>query len=175
MRPLGSALPAFSLPDTAGRLHTERDFASSSGLLVAFICPHCPFVKHVRQAFGRFAAEYVARGIAVVGINSNAGYPGDDIDGMKAEIEAAGYTFPYLFDETQEAARAFEAACTPDFFLFDRERRLAYRGQFDGSRPSHSDAVTGSDLRAAADEVLAGRAPNVVQRPSSGCNIKWRG
>jgi len=175
MLPLGTALPSFSLPDVTGRHHSERDFATSAGVVVAFICPHCPYVRHLRREFGQFAAEYAAKGLAVVGINSNAGYPGDDIEGMNAEAVAAGYTFPYLFDERQDVARAFQAACTPDFFLFDRHRRLAYRGQFDGSRPRNAVPVTGSDLRAAADAVLAGREiPEADQHPSVGCNIKWR-
>jgi thiol-disulfide isomerase/thioredoxin len=143
---------------------------------VAFICKHCPFVKHVRGGFAALAEEYQKRGVAVVAIASNdaQAYPEDGPEGMAAEAREAGYTFPYLFDETQEVAKAHGAACTPDFFLFDRERRLFYRGQMDGSRPGNGVPVTGEDLRAALDAVLEGRPAPEVQRPSLGCNIKWK-
>jgi len=176
MVPLGVEMPDFRLPDaTAGRIVAASDFADAPALLVFFTCNHCPFVKHIRSAVGAFATEYASRGIAVVAIGSNDidAYPEDGPEGMREEAREGGYTFPYLLDGTQEVARAFGAACTPDFFLFDVERRLAYRGQFDGSRPSNDVPVTGEDLRAAADAVLAGRKPREDQTPSIGCNIKW--
>ncbi len=144
--------------------------------MVAFICNHCPFVKHLRTAFAQFAREYQARGVAVVAINSNdiEAYPQDGPQGMAEEAQSAGYTFPYLLDATQEVAKAYKAACTPDFFLFDGQRRLAYRGQFDASRPGNGVPVTGSDLRAACDAVLSGAPVSAEQKPSIGCNIKWK-
>ena len=174
---LGSALPAFSLPDvTTGKIVSPQDFEDASGMLVAFICNHCPFVKHIRGGLANFAREYQERGLAVLAVSSNdaLAYPQDGPEEMKVEAREAGYSFPYLFDETQEVAKAFQAACTPDLFLFDRERRLAYRGQFDGSRPSNDVPVTGAELRAAADAVLEGRRPSPDQTPSIGCNIKWK-
>jgi peroxiredoxin len=175
MAPLGRQAPPFRLPDTEGRLVSLDDFAGAPALLVAFICNHCPFVKHVQAAFARLGREYQARGVAVVGISSNdaTAYPDDSPTRMKEEKAAAGYTFPYLYDESQEVARAYHAACTPDFFVFDRDRRLAYRGQMDGSRPDNGKPNDGADLRAALDAVLAGRAPAAEQIPSIGCNIKW--
>jgi len=142
---------------------------------VAFICEHCPFVRHVRSEFARFAKEYEAKGLNVVAIMSNSieEFPQDGPEGMKKEAQEAGYVFPYLFDKDQKVAKAFKAACTPDLFLFDGDRRLVYRGQFDGSRPKNNVPVTGADLRAAADAVLAGQKPPEQQRPSMGCNIKW--
>lgn len=177
MLPLGTRLPAFALHDCAGKHHTDLDFEGTAALLVAFLCPHCPYVKHIRSELARFAADYASRGLAVIGINSNdaTAYPEDDAEGMRREATDAGYPFPYLIDETQDVARAFQAACTPDFFLFDRDRRLVYRGQFDGSRPGKPVPVTGQDLRAAADAALAGQSiPDSLQKPSVGCNIKWR-
>ena len=175
MLDLGTSLPSFSLPDFNGRVTSDADFKGSKALLVAFICKHCPFVKHIRQEFARFAREYEARGLKVVAIASNdtTEFPEDGPEGMKQEAAEAGYVFPYLFDEKQQVARAFRAACTPDLFLFDGNRRLAYRGQFDGSRPKNDVPVTGVDLRAAADAVLAGKPAPETQRPSMGCNIKW--
>jgi len=172
---LGSPLPAFRLPDADGKEVDSADFAGRP-ILVAFICNHCPFVKHIADAFADFAREYQAKGLAVVAINSNDfhAHPDDSPEHMRAEVDARGYTFDYLVDESQDVARAFEAACTPDFFLFDHEHRLAYRGQFDASRPSKETPVTGEDLRAAADAVLADRAPSAQQIPSMGCNIKWK-
>jgi thiol-disulfide isomerase/thioredoxin len=154
---------------------SDADFTGSKGLLVAFICKHCPFVKHIRAEFARFAKEYEAKGLKVVAIASNdtTEFPEDGPEGMKQEAAEAGYTFPYLFDEQQKVAQSFRAACTPDFFLFDANRRLAYRGQFDGSRPKSEVPVTGADLRGAADAVLAGKPAPATQRPSMGCNIKW--
>jgi hypothetical protein len=176
MAPLGTALPSFSLTDAlSGRTISDTDFANAPGLLVMFLCNHCPYVRHVRAGLASFGREYQARGLGIVAVASNdvRAYPQDGPEGMRQEAEEAGYTFPYLFDGTQEVAKAFQAACTPDFFLFDRQRRLVYRGQFDGSRPSNDVPVTGSDLREAADLVLAGLAPSSQQTPSIGCNIKW--
>jgi peroxiredoxin len=176
MLDLRTPLPEFSLPDLTGRMISGDDFRSAPALLVAFLCPHCPYVRHVRQALSQFAREYQTRGMAIVGINSNdlAQHPEDGTDGMKKEAGDAGYPFPYLRDESQKVAKLFHAACTPDFFLFDRDRRLAYRGQFDDSRPSKEVPVTGLDLRTAADAVLEGRAAPSAQAPSIGCNIKWK-
>ena len=175
MLDLGTPLPSFSLPDFNGKVVSDADFKGSKALLVAFICEHCPFVRHVRSEFARFAKEYDAKGLKVVAIMSNSieEFPQDGPEGMKKEAQEAGYVFPYLFDKDQNVAKAFKAACTPDLFLFDGNRRLAYRGQFDGSRPKNNVAVNGADLRAAADAVLAGTAPSETQRPSMGCNIKW--
>jgi peroxiredoxin len=175
MLDLGTPLPSFTLPDFNGRVVSDADFKGSNALLVAFICKHCPFVRHIRQEFSRFASEYEAKGLKVVAIASNdtKEFPEDGPEGMKQEAAEAGYTFPYLFDEKQQVAQAFRAACTPDFFLFDRDRRLAYRGQFDGSRPKNDVPVSGADLRAAADAVLAGKPAPALQKPSIGCNIKW--
>lgn len=172
---LGSPLPAFRLPDPEGKEVSSEEF-SGKPLVVAFICNHCPFVQHVADGFATFARVYQEKGLAVVAINSNDfhSHPDDSPAKMLREARQRGYTFPYLVDESQDVARAFEAACTPDFFLFDREHRLAYRGQFDDSRPSKDTPVTGEDLRAAADAVLAGQAPDARQKPSMGCNIKWK-
>lgn len=175
MLDLGTTLPSFALPDFNGRTVSDPEFKGAQGLLVAFICNHCPFVRHIRGEFARFAKEYQAKGLKVVAIASNdvKEFPEDGPEGMKQEAAEVGYTFPYLFDETQQAARAFRAACTPDFFLFDADRRLAYRGQFDDSRPKSNVPVTGVELRAAADAVLAGKPAPATQKPSIGCNIKW--
>ena len=178
MVPLGMEAPPFSLPEPAtGRTVSLGDLADAKGLLVMFLSNHCPFVKHVRSELADFGREYGARGLAVVGINCNdvTGYPADSPEKMAEEVTLAGYSFPYLFDESQEVARAYSAACTPDFFLFDADRRLVYRGQLDDSRPSNGVPVTGEDLRRAADDVLAGQKPDPAgQRASVGCNIKWR-
>jgi len=176
MLPLGTPAPDFCLPDTSGKMVSLRDFENAPALLVMFICNHCPFVKHIRKALADFAREYQAKGLAIVGINSNdvVKYPEDSPEKMAEEVRDAGYVFPYLFDETQEVAKAYRAACTPDFFLFDRDRRLVYRGQFDDSRPSNDRPVTGADLRVAVDAVLEGRPVSPDQKPSIGCNIKWK-
>ena len=177
MLPLGTQAPDFRLPDTTtGNIVALADFADAPGLVVMFICNHCPYVKHIRAGLASFGRDYAARGLAIVAINSNdvANYPEDRPDKMAEEKRAAGYTFPYLFDETQEVAKAYTAACTPDFFLFDGDRRLAYRGQFDASRPGNGVPVTGEDLRAAIDAVLQDRPVSEEQRPSVGCSIKWR-
>ena len=176
MLPLGTPAPDFCLPDPEGRTVSRDDFQQAPALLVAFICNHCPYVQHIRRGLAAFAREYQAKGLAIVGINSNdAGeYPEDGPQKMVDEVKAAGYVFPYLYDETQAVAKAYRAACTPDLFLFDRSRALVYRGQFDDSRPGNGVPVTGKDLRAAADAALAGRPIPAVQKPSMGCNIKWK-
>jgi peroxiredoxin len=175
MLPLGTKAPDFSLVNVDGRTVSLADFDDSQALVVMFICNHCPFVKHLADGLAQFGAEYMRKGVAVIGINSNdvATYPADSPEQMVAEAEARGYSFPYLYDETQEVAKEYHAACTPDFFLFDRDRRLAYRGQFDSSRPDSGIPVTGADLRAAVDAVLAGKKPADKQQPSIGCNINW--
>ncbi len=173
---LGAAAPAFSLLDPDGKIHSLDDFAGRRALLVAFICNHCPYVKHVAPTFARLAKEYQGQGVAVVAINANdcEHHPDDSPAKMKEEIAERDYTFPYLVDETQQVAKAYRAACTPDFFLFDADRKLVYRGQMDAARPGNNLPVTGKDLRAALDAVLAGQPVAKDQRPSMGCNIKWR-
>ena len=183
MLPLGTPAPAFSLPDTAGRVRSNKQFAGEP-LLVMFICNHCPYVKHVAPELKRLGDDYAGR-LAVVAISSNdaQAYPEDSPEAMKQEAEERGYGFPYLYDATQGVAEAFTAACTPDFFLFDRGHRLAYRGELDGTRPhrvrsgvydDRDGQANGETLRAAIDQVLAGERVTVPQRPSMGCNIKWR-
>ncbi|MEM6799180.1 MAG: thioredoxin family protein [Planctomycetota bacterium] len=176
MLPLGTPAPEFSLPNVDGSTVALSDFATAPGLLVVFMCNHCPFVIHLADALAEFAREYHEKGLAIVGISSNdvAGYPDDSPEKMVIEAEKRGYVFPYLYDETQEIAKAYRAACTPDFFLFDKDMKLAYRGQFDSTRPDSGAAPTGADLRVACDAVLAGQAPTEDQTPSLGCNIKWR-
>ena len=177
MLPLGTPAPDFRLTDAVdGKTVSHADFRGAKALLVMFICNHCPFVKHVAAGLTQLAKEYQAQGVAVVGINSNdvAAHPDDAPEKMAEEAKRRGYTFPYLFDETQAVAKAYRAACTPDFFLFDESKRLVYRGQLDSSRPDSGAAVTGADLRAALDAVLAGKAPAEDQKPSIGCNIKWK-
>jgi peroxiredoxin len=178
MLPLGTTVPGFRLPDLSGTMVSPDDFRDAPALLVAFICHHCPFVTHIRHGFSAFAREYHQRRLAVVAINSNdvTAFPEDGPDGMREEGASAGYTFPYLFDETQEVAKAFRAACTPDLYLFDGDRQLVYRGRFDESRPRTNPPmpVTGRDIRAAADAVLSGQPVSENQKGSVGCNIKWR-
>ncbi len=176
MLPLGTTAPDFRLPDTTGRIVGRDDFKSARALLVAFICNHCPYVKHIRNGWASFAREYQAKGLAIVGINSNdaAEYPEDGPRKMVDEVNKAGYVFPYLYDETQAVAAMYRAACTPDFFLFDADRRLVYRGQFDDSRPGNNVPVTGKDLRAVCAAALAGKSVSPTQKPSVGCNIKWK-
>ena len=176
MLALGTQMPSFRLPDPSGKQVSSDDFKDAPGVLVAFICNHCPYVKHIRSHFAQLARDYQAKGVAIVGISSNDvnDYPDDSPEMMAKEIKTVGYSFPYLYDETQEAAKAYRAACTPDFFLFDGERRLVYRGQMDDSRPGNSRPVTGADLRAALDAVLAGKPVSADQTPSVGCNIKWK-
>lgn len=177
MLELGTQAPPFRLPEPAtGREVSLEDFRDAPALLVMFLCNHCPYVQHIRHRLAEVVREYQAKGLAAVGINSNdvANYPDDAPDKMVAEVRSIGYTFPYLYDETQAAAKAYRAACTPDFFLFDRDRRLVYRGQFDDARPRNDAPVTGRDLAAAIDTVLAGRPVPPDQKPSLGCNIKWK-
>lgn len=176
MLPLGTKAPSFRLPDPYGKWVSSDDFKEARAFLVAFICNHCPYVKHIRFQFASLAKEYQSRGVGVVAINSNdvENYPDDSPEKMAEEIKQVGYTFPYLYDESQQVAKAFRAACTPDFFLFDRNRSLVYRGQFDDSRPGNVLPVTGADLRAALDALLAGHSVTLNQKPSVGCNIKWK-
>jgi peroxiredoxin len=177
MLELGTPAPEFALADAvSGRPVALRDFAASPALLVAFICNHCPYVKHILEGFVAFANEYGPRGLAVLAVSSNdpRDYPEDAPERMARVAKERGFSFPYLYDESQAVAKAYQAICTPDFFLFDSGRRLVYRGQFDSSRPKNLMPVTGSDLRAAADAVLAGRAVSATQTPSVGCSIKWR-
>ncbi len=177
MLALGTSAPAFSLPDAlSGKTITLDTFARGKGLLVMFLCAHCPYVKHVQAGLAKLLKEYDGSGLGIVAISSNdaAQYPEDSPDGLRAQAAELGFAFPYCYDESQTAALAYRAACTPDFFLFDAGRKLVYRGQMDGSRPKNGVPVTGSDLRAAIDAVLAGRAVNAEQRPSIGCNIKWK-
>jgi peroxiredoxin len=177
MLPLGTAAPGFALRDTvSGRTVALQDFVSSPALLIAFMCNHCPFVQHILDGFVAFARDFGPRGLAVVAISSNdvESYPEDGPSEMSRIAKLAGFTFPYLYDESQEVTRAYQAVCTPDFFLFDRDRRLVYRGQFDGSRPGNRIPVTGSDLRAAAYALLRGLTVPTQQTPSVGCSIKWK-
>ena len=176
MLPLGAQAPAFSLHDPFRRVWTLADFESAPALLVAFLSNHCPFVKHVRGGFAQLVKEYQERGVAVVGINSNdfEAYPDDSPEAMAMEIRKVGYTFPYLVDEGQQVARDYRAACTPDFFVFDRKHALVYRGQMDASRPGSGVPVSGEDLRRVLDAVLDGAPVPTEQRPSLGCNIKWK-
>jgi peroxiredoxin len=176
MLDLGTPAPDFALPDTTGKTVRLADFRDAPALLVMFICNHCPFVKHVRAELARLGRDYQAKGVAVVAINSNdaASFPEDSPARMRDEVRSAGYVFPYLYDESQAVARAYRAACTPDFFLFGKDRRLVYRGQLDDSRPDNGVPVTGKDLRAALESVLAGRPVATAQKPSLGCNIKWK-
>ena len=177
MLALGTAAPRFALRDTVtGRTVAIEDFAASPALLIAFLCNHCPFVKHILDGFVAFAREFGARGVAVVAISANdaAGYPADSPAEMARIAALKGFTVPYLYDESQDVAKAYQAVCTPDFFLFDRDRRLAYHGQFDGSRPGNNIAVTGADLRTACEALLRGRPILSEQTPSVGCSIKWK-
>jgi peroxiredoxin len=175
MIPLGTSAPEFDLPGLDGATVRTSDFAGKP-LLVMFICNHCPYVVHVNEGLVAYADEYLEKGLAIVAINSNdvEHYPEDRPEKMREYAARLGYSFPYLYDETQEIARAYHAACTPDFFLFDADHRLVYRGQLDGSRPQSGIPVTGADLRAATDALLAGQPLPEDQRPSIGCNIKWK-
>lgn len=176
MLELGTSAPDFSLPDTEGRTVGLEDFKDTQALLVAFVCNHCPYVKHIKEGFLAFAREYQPKGLGIVAISSNdvANYPDDSPEKMAEEVKEFNYPFPYLYDESQEVAKAYRAACTPDFFVFDKDRKLAYRGQFDDSRPKSDVPVTGKDMRAAVDAVLAGKEAPTDQKPSMGCNIKWK-
>jgi len=177
MLELGTTAPDFALTDVvSGKTVRRDDLRGQKALLVMFICAHCPYVKHIEKGLAALGADYAEKPLNIVAISSNdaASYPADNPEGLKRQAEAMGFRFPYLFDESQQVARSYKAACTPDFFLFDGELKLAYRGQFDRSRPGNGLAVTGEDLRAALDAVLAGKPPLEEQRPSIGCNIKWK-
>ncbi len=176
MLPLGTSAPDFSLPNIDGTTVSLSDFDDAPALLVMFICNHCPFVKHIADELAKLGRDYQAKGSAVVAINSNdvQNYPDDAPAKMKEEAESRGYTFPYLFDDTQEVAKAYRAACTPDFYVFDGDGKLAYRGQLDASRPENGVPVTGEDLRVALDAILASQPLAEDQTPSIGCNIKWK-
>lgn len=176
MLPLGTPAPDFRLPDTSGKMVGLSDFRNARALVVVFMCNHCPYVRLLRGGLAQLARDYQAQGVALVGVNANdvTRYPADSPANMAAEAKDAGYIFPYLYDETQRVAQAYRAACTPDFYLFDGAQRLVYRGQFDDSRPGNGRAVTGRDLRAALDAVLAGQPVPANQLPSIGCNIKWK-
>ncbi|MBM4253208.1 MAG: thioredoxin family protein [Deltaproteobacteria bacterium] len=176
MPPLGGVAPDFTLPDPSGQLWTRDRIKGPKGLLVMFICNHCPFVKHIASELARLGKDLAADGIGVVAISSNdvANYPDDRPELMALEAKHRGYTFPYLYDASQDVAKAFQAACTPDFFLYDNALRLVYRGQLDASRPGNETPVTGQDLRRAAAALVAGQAVPEPQIPSIGCNIKWR-
>ena len=176
MLPIGTQAPDFSLPNVDGRILALADVAGPKGTAVMFICNHCPFVKHVADQLAALGREYMPLGIGFVAISSNdvATHPADSPEQMVREAEERGYPFPYLYDETQEVAKAYHAACTPDFYVFDAERKLVYRGQLDPSRPGSDISVSGHDLRAALDALLAGKPPVAPQTPSLGCNIKWK-
>lgn len=177
MLDLGTAAPHFELPDvTSGKTVSIRDFDKKKALLVMFICRHCPYVRHVQRELAQLGRDYRQESVGIVAISSNdaAAYPGDAPESLREQAAELGFVFPYCYDETQEVAHAYSAACTPDFFLFDGSRRLVYRGQLDDSRPQNGIPVTGRDLRAAIDAVLNGEPTEVRQKPSVGCNIKWR-
>lgn len=176
MMPLGTEAPRFCLVNIDGQEVSTSDFNGAPGLLVMFICNHCPFVKHIAEELARLGMEYQSKGISVIAISSNdvSKHPADSPEKMVAEAEERGYVFPYLYDETQEVAKEYRAACTPDFFLFDANQKLYYRGQLDSSRPDSGIPVTGEDLRNAMDALLAGKDSPDEQQPSIGCNIKWK-
>ena len=177
MLALGTTAPEFSLPDViSGQIMTRDHVAGSRGLLVMFLCVHCPFVQHVNAELARLGHDYAGRGIGIVAIGSNdaEAYPDDAPEGLRAQAMQHGFTFPYLYDESQDVARAYHAVCTPDYFLFDAGKKLVYRGQLDASRPGNGIAVDGRDLRAAMDSVLAGTPVAEEQQASIGCSIKWK-
>lgn len=177
MLDLGTMAPDFALPDAVtGKIIKRDDFKSASALLVMFVCNHCPYVKHIQSALAQLARDYQPKGVAVIAISSNDAdkYPDDSPEKMKEEARHAGYIFPYLYDADQAVAKAYRAACTPDFFVFDKKRALVYRGQFDNARPKNTEPVTGADMRAALDAVLTDKAISPEQKPSVGCNIKWK-
>jgi len=177
MLELGTTAPDFALTDVVtGKTVRRDDFRGSKALLIMFICAHCPYVKHIEKTLATLGKDYEGKPISIVAISSNdvSTQPDDSPAGLKRQAKTHGFAFPYLYDETQSVAHAYKAACTPDFFLFDADLRLNYRGQFDGSRPGNGIAVTGEDLRAAIDTALAGKPPLKDQRPSIGCNIKWK-
>jgi peroxiredoxin len=176
MLPLGTSASYFNLPDTRGKSVSIDGFKDAKALLVVFMCNHCPFVKHILKDFVKLVKDYQPKGVAVVGISSNdvESFPDDSPPMMTKVAKQMGFTFPYLYDENQEAAKKYHAACTPDFFLFDKERKLVYRGQMDDSRPGNNIPITGTDLRAAINAVLTATAVAKQQKPSMGCNIKWK-
>lgn len=177
MLELGTKAPKFSLTDTVTGNKVElKDFRGNKALLVMFICNHCPYVKNIKEGLVKYAADYLSKGVGIVAISSNdvENYPDDSPEKMKEDAEKLGYPFPYLYDKDQEAAKAYMAACTPDFFLFDEKHELKYRGQFDSSRPGNDEPVTGKDLREATDKILKGEPVPEKQIPSIGCNIKWK-
>jgi peroxiredoxin len=176
MLPLGTSAPDFQLPDTNGKIVSLADFKHKAALLVIFMCNHCPYVIHIRAGLAQLAKDYAPKNVGIVGISSNnvQTHPADGPEKMKAEAQNAGYIFPYLYDETQAVAKSYRAACTPDIFLFDKNRKLVYRGQFDDSRPGNNLPVTGKDLRTALDAVLTGKSVSENQTASIGCNIKWK-
>jgi len=177
MLELGTVAPDFALTDVvSGKTIRRDDYRGKKALLVMFICAHCPFVKHIEKELAKFGHDYAAQPAAIVAISANdaANFPADNPEGLKKQAETFGFSFPYLYDESQTVARAYDAACTPDIYLFDADFKLVYRGQFDASRPSNTIPVTGQDLRAALDAVLAGKPVPADQKPSIGCNIKWK-
>jgi peroxiredoxin len=177
MLDLGTVAPDFTLPDVVtGKTVCRDDFCGQAALLVMFICAHCPYVKNINLALAALGRDYAGKSLGIVAISSNdvSRYPDDSPEAMKQQAQTNGFLFPYLYDESQDAARAYMAACTPDFYLFDADRRLVYRGQFDSSRPKNGVPVTGEDLRAAIDQVLAGQPVPEDQKPSTACNLKWK-
>jgi peroxiredoxin len=176
MLDLGTEAPDFALPDPHGNIYSRDQIIGKHGLLVVFYCNHCKFAKHIRDRFVQVSSEYINKGIGIVAINSNdvENYPDDSPEKMAEESKMYGYRFPYLFDESQDVARAYDAACTPDFYLFDKHLKLVYRGQFDDSRPGNDEPVTGADLKAAMQALVDGGKPAADQKPSLGCNIKWK-
>lgn len=177
MLPLGTPAPPFALRDVvSGNTVTLDQFAGRKALLVMFICRHCPYVKHVQHELARLGGDYVGKSVGIIAISSNdaAAYPDDAPESLREMAVVLNFQFPYCYDETQDVARSFGAVCTPDFFVFDEDRRLAYRGRLDSSRPRSADPVTGNELRAAIDALLEGKAVDPNQKPSMGCNIKWR-
>jgi len=176
MLKLGSIAPEFSLPDTHGKTVTRDTAMGEKGLLMIFMCNHCPYVIHLREELARLGKDYIAKGFGVIAINANDVFthPDDSPEKMVQEVKDSGYTFPYLYDETQEVAKAYQAACTPYFFLSDEDKKLVYRGQLDSSRPGNNQPVTGEDLRSAMDALLKGESISGQQIPSMGCNIKWK-
>jgi len=177
MLPLGTTAADFKLPDVvSGKMYSLKDFAGKKALLVMFICQHCPYIQHIKKELAKLGKDYANKEVAIVGISSNdaANYPDDSPKALAQFAKTEGFTFPLLYDESQDVAKAYTAACTPDLFLFNKERELVYRGQLDDSRPGNNKPVTGKDLRAAIDAVTAGKAVSQDQRPATGCNIKWK-
>lgn len=176
MLELGTTAPDFALTDVvSGKTVRRDDFRGQKGLLVVFICTHCPYVKHIEKGLAQLGSDYTGKlGIVAISSNDAENYPDDSPEGLKEQAQRLGFKFPYLYDESQSVARAYDAACTPDIFLFDQDLKLAYRGQFDGSRPGNGVPITGQDLRAALDAVLRGEKPSADQKASIGCNIKWK-